>query len=53
MVKLIKSNDEKITFGIGDEKITFGIGDLVTCHSGVKSKWDIKNPIKKHYKFGD
>jgi uncharacterized protein len=36
----------------GDEKITFGPGDFVTCHAGVKCKWTVKKPIKKHYHFG-
>ena len=35
------------------EKISFGPGDLVTCYSGLKCKWKVKKPIKKHYRFGD
>ena len=36
-----------------NEKISFKEGDLVTCHAGVKCTWDVKRPIKKHYRFGN
>ncbi|QEE16140.1 cupin domain-containing protein [Promethearchaeum syntrophicum] len=35
------------------ETISFGPGDLVTCYSGLKCTWNVKKPIKKHYRFGD
>ncbi len=36
-----------------NEKITFKEGDLVTCHAGLKCMWDVKRPLKKHYRFGN
>ena len=37
----------------GNERISFKEGDLVTCHAGVKCTWNVKRPIKKHYRFED
>jgi len=33
-------------------KVSFGRGDLVTFPKGLNCIWDIKEPVKKHYKFG-
>ncbi len=32
--------------------VEFGKGDLVTFAQGVGCRWDVKEPIRKHYKFG-
>jgi uncharacterized cupin superfamily protein len=32
--------------------VEFGKGDLVTFSQGVGCKWDVREPIKKHYRFG-
>lgn len=34
------------------EKAEFGKGDLVTFPKGVKCTWDVKEKIRKHYRFG-
>jgi uncharacterized cupin superfamily protein len=33
------------------EKVKFGRGDFVTFPKGLSCAWDIKKPVKKHYKF--
>ncbi len=35
------------------EKVRFGSGDLVTFEKGVKCRWKVLKPIKKHYHFGE
>ncbi len=30
----------------------FGKGDLVTFPQGVGCKWDVREPLRKHYSFG-
>ena len=32
--------------------VEFGKGDLVTFAKGVGCKWDVQEPIRKHYTFG-
>ena len=34
------------------EPVTMGTGDLVTFPAGMSCTWQIKSPVKKHYKFG-
>ncbi|MBD3244835.1 MAG: DUF861 domain-containing protein [Candidatus Moranbacteria bacterium] len=34
------------------EKVVIKSGDFVVFPKGLKCTWDIKKPIKKHYKFG-
>lgn len=36
----------------GQEKIEFGPGDLVTFQENLNCRWNITEPIKKHYKMG-
>lgn len=36
----------------GKEKIKFCAGDLVTFNEGLKCKWKIEEPIRKHYRMG-
>ena len=33
------------------EKIEFGKGDLVQMNKGLKCKWKVKKPIRKHYTY--
>ncbi|MGB4270247.1 MAG: cupin domain-containing protein [Spirochaetota bacterium] len=33
------------------QKIVFGAGDFVTFPQGVKCRWHVKKPIRKHYNF--
>lgn len=36
----------------GGEPVSFGAGDLVTFPSGMSCTWEVKKPLRKHYKFG-
>ena len=36
----------------GGEPVTVGKGDLVTFPAGMSCTWEIKKPVRKHYKFG-
>ena len=36
----------------GDQEVSFGSGDLVVFPQGLDCVWDVKSPVKKHYKFG-
>ncbi|MDP8258998.1 MAG: cupin domain-containing protein [Candidatus Aadella gelida] len=36
----------------GEEEVKFGPGDLVTFNEDLKCKWEIIEPIKKHYRMG-
>lgn len=34
------------------EVVSFGAGDMVTFPQGLKCVWDVRKPIRKHYRFG-
>ena len=34
------------------EAVEFGAGDMVTFPRGLKCVWDVRKPIRKHYRFG-
>jgi uncharacterized protein len=36
----------------GGEPVEIGKGDLVTFPAGMSCRWDIRSPVRKHYKFG-
>jgi uncharacterized protein len=36
----------------GGEPVRVGVGDLVTFPSGMSCTWDVKKPVRKHYRFG-
>lgn len=36
----------------GGEPVEMGKGDLVTFPSGMSCTWDVRKPVRKHYKFG-
>ena len=36
----------------GGEPVKFGKGDLVIFPSGMSCTWEVKQPLRKHYKFG-
>ena len=36
----------------GGKAVSFGKGEFVTFPKGLKCVWDIKEPVRKHYKFG-
>ena len=35
----------------GGEPVSFGKGDLVTFPSGLSCTWDVRRPVRKHYRF--
>jgi len=35
-----------------DEQVRIGPGDLVVFPEGLDCVWDVKAPVKKHYRFG-
>lgn len=42
----------KVTVETKDgNRVEFGKGDFVTFPKGLSCTWDIKEPVKKHYKF--
>ena len=34
------------------ENVSFGVGDFVIFPMGLKCRWRVLEPVKKHYKFG-
>lgn len=36
----------------GGEPVKFGKGDLVTFPAGMSCTWEVKQALRKHYKFG-
>ncbi len=36
----------------GEETIRIGPGDFVTFPKGLSCAWNVKAPVKKHYRFG-
>jgi uncharacterized cupin superfamily protein len=37
----------------GGEPVEVGVGDLVTFPEGMSCTWEVRKPVRKHYKFGD
>jgi hypothetical protein len=33
------------------KKVNFGKGDFVTFPKGLSCSWDVKQPVRKHYRF--
>jgi uncharacterized cupin superfamily protein len=40
----------KVTTPAG-EAVEFGAGDLVTFPRGLTCTWEVRKPIRKHYRF--
>jgi hypothetical protein len=36
----------------GGRPVSFGAGDLVTFPAGMRCTWEVKAPVRKHYRFG-
>jgi len=36
----------------GGRPVRLGQGDLVTFPAGMSCTWDIRSPVRKHYRFG-
>ncbi|MDR3108158.1 MAG: cupin domain-containing protein [Planctomycetaceae bacterium] len=48
---LILDGSVTITFANG-ESVSFGKGDLVVFPQGLDCTWNVKEKVRKHYKFG-
>ncbi len=42
----------EVTVTAADEKVSFGAGDLVVFPEGLDCVWEVRAPVRKHYKFG-
>jgi uncharacterized cupin superfamily protein len=42
----------EVTVETPDGSVSFGKGDFVTFPQGLKCVWNVKKPVRKHYKFG-
>jgi len=42
----------EVSVKAGDEEVSFKGGDYVIFPEGLDCTWNIKKPVKKHYKFG-
>jgi len=36
----------------GEQPVTIKAGDLATFPAGMSCVWDVKHPLRKHYRFG-
>ncbi|WP_137719570.1 cupin domain-containing protein [Methylobacillus flagellatus] len=36
----------------GGVPVSFGAGDLVSFAAGLVCRWEVKQPLRKHYRFG-
>ena len=36
----------------GGEPVCFGAGDRVVFPAGLRCVWDVRQPVRKHYRFG-
>ncbi len=43
----------KVSVKTPQGEVTFGAGDLVTFPKGLKCTWNVLEPIRKVYKFGE
>lgn len=42
----------QVTVEAGAESVSFGKGDLVTFPAGLSCVWKVRQPVRKHYRFG-
>ena len=42
----------EVTIRAGEEEVSFGAGDLVVFPEGLDCVWEVRSPVRKHYKFG-
>ncbi len=48
---LLLEGEVRVTTPEG-EAVEFGAGDLVTFPQGLSCTWDVRRPVRKHYRFG-
>jgi len=41
-----------VTVQAGPDQVSFGAGDWVVFPKGLDCTWNVKQPVRKHYKFG-
>ena len=44
--------DGLATVKAGADEVRFGAGDWVVFPKGLDCTWNVKKPVRKHYKFG-
>lgn len=44
--------DGEVTVESGGQAVSFGKGDLVIFPQGLSCVWNVKAPVRKHYRFG-
>lgn len=37
---------------LGGVPVKIGVGDLATFPAGLRCHWDVRAPVRKHYRFG-
>ena len=42
----------EVTVTTANQTVHFNAGDLVVFPAGLDCQWQVKSPVKKHYKFG-
>lgn len=43
----------EVTVTIGDDQaVNFAAGDMVTFPAGLKCRWEVRQPVRKHYRMG-
>ncbi|MEI8389305.1 MAG: cupin domain-containing protein [bacterium] len=45
--------DGQVTVETDEETVSFGAGDFVVFPKGLKCVWNVKQPVRKSYKFGE
>lgn len=43
---------EVVVTPAGGEPVAMGAGDLVTFPAGMDCTWEVRSPVRKHYRFG-
>ncbi len=41
----------EVTVKTIDQEVSFGPGDYVVFPEGLSCEWEVKKPVRKHYKF--
>lgn len=43
---------EVVVTSADGEEVHLGAGDLVTFPAGLSCTWEVRSPVRKHYRFG-
>jgi len=44
--------EEEVSVKTDIETVTFAAGDIVVFPAGLSCVWEVKNAVRKHYKYG-